>query len=156
MELDNALNRALPGGSITKPILIALGALLVGKMFGGGGKSAPEPELLPPGRSSAPATPVNDGSVLDGLGGMLDKLRKGGLQDTVDSWVGTGPNQPVPPGKLGPALGDTTISELARKAGVSEQELLEQLSKVLPQVVNTWTPQGRLPSPGEFKSIFGR
>ena len=96
MELDNALNRALPGGSITKPILIALGALLVGKMFGGGGKSAPEPELLPPGRSSAPATPVNDGSVLDGLGGMLDKLRKGGLQDTVDSWVGTGPNQPVP------------------------------------------------------------
>lgn len=155
MDLDSALGRAVPGGNLTKPILIALGALLVGKMFGGSKKSEPEPELLPPGRAPSPTT-ANEGSILDNLGGVLDKLRKGGQGDVVDSWISNQPNKPLPPSQLGPALGDTTIRDLARQAGVSEQDLMDQLSKILPQVVNHWTPQGRLPSQGEFKSIFGR
>ena len=32
-----------------------------------------------------------------GLDGLLGKLRAGGLGDAVDSWVSTGPNQPVDP-----------------------------------------------------------
>ncbi|MGL4496756.1 MAG: YidB family protein [Beijerinckiaceae bacterium] len=157
MDLDKALKNAIPGGNLTKPILIALGTLLVGKMLGGGSKAAPEPEVLPPttpGRAPANAG-IDDGGVLGGLGGLLDKLRTGGAAEQVDSWVGTGQNKPLPPKQLGNAIGQTTISELAKKAGISEQELLDQLSQVLPQVVDKWTPQGRLPSRTEFGGIFG-
>ena len=33
-----------------------------------------------------------------GIDGLIDKLRAGGLGGAVDSWVSTGPNQPVAPG----------------------------------------------------------
>jgi uncharacterized protein YidB (DUF937 family) len=46
---------------------------------------------------------------------------------------------------LGKALGDQTVKELAAKAGVSEEELLKQLSTALPGVVDKLTPNGNLP-----------
>ena len=60
------------------------------------------------------------------------------------------------PGQLGSALGQTTVSELARQAGMSEQELLAQLSRVLPGVVDKLTPDGRVPAPSEIATHFGR
>lgn len=149
---------AVPGGNIAKPIMIALGALLVSRMFAG--KS--EPETTPP----APAEPAQraplppqqggeaDGGLLGGLGGLLEKLRSGGLADAADSWVGTGQNKPVQPGQLGSAIGQQTISELARKAGVSEQELLDQLARVLPGLVDKMTPDGRVPDVRQVASLF--
>ncbi len=105
---------AVPGGNIAKPIMIALGALLVSKMLAG--KSEPDqaslnPQPLPPA-GTPDATP--DGGLLGGLGGLLDKLKNGGLADAADSWVGTGQNKPVQPGQLGSALGQQTISDLAK------------------------------------------
>ena len=35
-----------------------------------------------------------------GLSGIVDQLKQKGLGDTVKSWVGTGPNQPVAPDQL--------------------------------------------------------
>lgn len=148
---------AVPGGNIAKPIMIALGALLVSKMLAG--KSEPEqptlnPQPLPPGTNTADATP--DGGLLGGLGGLLDKLKNGGLGEAADSWVGTGQNKPVPPGQLGSALGQQTISDLARRAGMSEQELLQQLSQVLPGVVDKMTPNGQVPDLRQIASMFGQ
>jgi hypothetical protein len=49
-------------------------------------------------------------------------------------WPRSQPTDPAwHPGSL---LGQTTVSELARHAGMSEQELLAQLSRVLPDVVD--------------------
>jgi uncharacterized protein YidB (DUF937 family) len=50
-----------------------------------------------------------------GLGGLLDKLQKGGLGDVANSWIGTGQNQPVTPKQLGPALGPDIIKTLAQR-----------------------------------------
>jgi uncharacterized protein YidB (DUF937 family) len=147
---------AVPGGNIAKPIMIALGALLVSKMLAG--KSEPDqaslnPQPLPPvGTPDATA----DGGLLGGLGGLLDKLKNGGLADAADSWVGTGQNKPVQPGQLGSALGQQTISDLAKRAGMSEQELLQQLSQVLPGVVDKMTPNGQLPNLSQIASMFGQ
>jgi uncharacterized protein YidB (DUF937 family) len=52
-------------------------------------------------------------------------------------------------------LGKTTVTELAAKAGVSERELLDMLSKSLPGLVDHLTPQGRVPSQDEI-SRYGR
>lgn len=130
---------AVPGGKIGKPLMIALGALLVSKMLGGRrDQSDPaNPQTQTPGSE--------DGGLLGGLDGLLEKLKTAGQGDKADSWVGTGENKPIQPNNLGKALGDQTVKELAAKAGVSEEELLKQLSTALPGVVDKLTPNGNLP-----------
>lgn len=136
---NDAVNKAVPGG-LAKPIMIALGALLLKKMFT---RDAPEAAPAPapiPGPQDA-----GDGGLFGGLGDLVAKMQRAGQGQTVDSWIGTGANRPIEPGQLGSALGQTTISDLARQAGINEQELLEQLARVLPGVVDKLTPTGRLP-----------
>ncbi len=139
---------AVPGGNISKPLMIALGALLVGKMFAGGSAAAKKPETV--------EEPAQDGGLLGGLGGLLDKLTNAGHSETVDSWVKPGQNKSIDPGHLESAVGSKTIDDLARQAGVSEQELLEQLSKVLPGVIDKLTPDGKVPSQQQIASLIGQ
>ena len=98
----------------------------------------------------------SDGGLLDGLGDLLDNLSKTGQRETVDSWVKPGENKPIEPGNLGKAIGDTTLGDIARKTGMSQEELLEQLSKVLPGVVDKLTPDGKVPSNREVADNFPR
>src|SRR5262245_8045597 len=140
---EDVIRSAVPGG-IGKPLMLALLALLAsGALFGGGGKG---------GSAAKDAQPTSDegGGLLGGLGGLLDKLQKGGLSDVVNSWVGHGQNQPVTPGQLGPALGNDIIKTLAQRAGLSEEELIRQLSQALPGLVDKLTPHGRLPTLAEL------
>jgi uncharacterized protein YidB (DUF937 family) len=68
--------------------------------------------------------------------------------------VQPGQNKPIAPGSLESALGSQTISDLARQAGINEQELLKQLSTVLPGVVDKLTPRGQVPSQDQITSLF--
>ena len=143
---DNAVNDAVPGGNLAKPIMIALGALLRKKMMTH--DPAPEPQAASP---SAPSLPGgSDGGLMGGLGDLLNKFQKAGHGSTVDSWIGSGQNQPIQPGQVGSALGQTTISDLAKQAGVSEQDLLNGLAQALPGVIDKLTPNGRLPTAAEL------
>jgi uncharacterized protein YidB (DUF937 family) len=84
------------------------------------------------------------------LGGLLDKLQKGGLGNAANSWVGSGQNQPVAPGQLGSALGPDVIKTLAQRSGLSEDEITKQLSQILPGAVDKLTPNGRIPTLAEL------
>jgi uncharacterized protein YidB (DUF937 family) len=143
--LDDAFAKAVPGGNIAKPLMIAAGLLLATKMFGGSKPAAQAP---------APAEEDEAGGLLGGLGGLLDKFKSAGHGDVADSWVGSGQNQPLQPAQLENAVGKTTITDLARQAGVSEQELLSQLSMVLPDLVDKLTPNGRMPTPQEIRGGY--
>jgi uncharacterized protein YidB (DUF937 family) len=164
------LDDAVPGGSITKPLLVALGVLLAGKMFtkaGGNPEDGAAPESgkapdqrspqadTPMGRDAQPGAPRQqtpdsqadgNGGIVGGLEDLLDRLKKTGLGEAADSWVKPGENKPIEPGELGKAVGRTTLSEISRQTGVSEEELLKQLSKVLPGMVDKLTPNGAVPS----------
>ncbi len=145
---DDAMKNAVPGGNLAAPIAVAVGALLLGKFFGG--SSAPAPAPAP----SAPAPlPTNApaGSVVGGLGDLIGKLTAGGAGSQVNSWVGPGANQPIQPGQLGSALGQNTLNELSQRTGMSQQELLNQLATVLPQLINNLTPNGRVPTLADFE-----
>jgi uncharacterized protein YidB (DUF937 family) len=83
--------------------------------------------------------------VVGGLGGMLSGLRGHGLESKVDSWVKPGPNQAVSPRELESAFEPGELDDIARRTGVDRGQLLDALSKVLPQMVDRMTPQGRLP-----------
>ena len=141
---------AVPGGNIAKPLMIALGALLVGKMLSGG-SSAPQ-QQQPTQAPSGGAAP--DGGLLGGLGGLLDRLKEAGHGQTADSWVGNGQNQSIDANDLGRALGPQIIREIAQRTGMDEHELLKQLSAALPGVVDKLTPNGQVPAHHQVASAF--
>ena len=132
--------------NLTKPLILGLGALLVSKMLSRG--SATDPSSVPQG--SGTGAPSPDGGLLGGLGGLLEKLQTAGHGETAKSWVGPGQNQPIEPAQLRSALGQKTLSDVARHSGISEQELLSQLSQNLPEFVDKLTPHGRVPGPQEI------
>src|SRR5271170_124214 len=117
-SLNDAMKGAVPGGNLAAPIAVAAGALLLGHLFGG--KSAAPAAPAVPGAPTASA----GGGLLGGLTDLVAKFQGAGQGDVVNSWVGSGANQPIQPGPLGSALGQQTISALAQKAGMSEQDLL--------------------------------
>ena len=156
---DNAANQAVPGGGIAKPLMIAAAILLAGRMFGHSSTpastpAAPQPAAPAPRGGGAMPADV-DGGLLGGLGNLVEKFRNGGHADVINSWIGAGQNQPIAPSQLSSTLGQQTISDIAAKAGMSEQELIQQLSHALPGLVDKLTPQGRLPTQAEINH-FGR
>ncbi|TPK95592.1 DUF937 domain-containing protein [Mesorhizobium sp. B2-4-12] len=144
-------DNAVPGGNITKPLMIALGALLVGKMLSG--RSADQPDQQTQAPAPTEANP-GDGGLLGGLGGLLGKLRDAGHGNVADSWVGTGQNQSINANDLGAALGPQVIHEIAQRTGMDEQELLKQLSTALPGIVDRLTPNGQVPQQHQVASAF--
>src|SRR5215212_5751971 len=84
------------------------------------------------------------GSVLSGgLGDLLKQFQQNGQGDVANSWVGKGPNKAIAPGDLASALGADQLDQLSSQSGLSRDELLQGLSKYLPQVVDHLTPEGR-------------
>jgi uncharacterized protein YidB (DUF937 family) len=133
---------AVPGGKIGKPLMIALGALLVSKWLGSKSQAGADPQQTgTPGAQPG----AQDGGLLGGLDGLLEKLKTAGHGEKADSWVGTGENKPIQPDELGKAIGSQTLKDIAAKAGVSEEELLKQLSAALPGLVDKLTPNGSIP-----------
>src|SRR6516164_4913908 len=146
---EDVIQKAVPGG-IGKPLMLALLALLAsGALFGGGSKEGSATATKGP--QAAPDQGA--GGLLGGLGGLVDKLQKGGLGNLVNSWVGPGQNQPVSPNQIGPALGPDIIKTLAQRSGLPEEELTRQLSQVLPGLVDKLTPNGRLPTLAELSQL---
>ena len=86
---------------------------------------------------------------LGGLAGLAEQFQRGGLGDVMNSWIGTGENQPISPGDLASALGADQIDSIARQSGMSRDDLLQGLSQYLPDVVDQLTPDGRLPDENE-------
>ena len=81
-----------------------------------------------------------------GLAGLIDTLGKGGLDDVAQSWISTGGNKAVEPAKLGAALGDDKVNELAQRSGLSVEALLPLLAAALPAVIDALTPDGQVPT----------
>jgi len=90
------------------------------------------------------ATP--GGILSGGLGELVDRFKQSGQGDTAESWVGTGPNKPVTPTQLEQAIGPGILDSLSKQTGLSRNELLARLSRELPDAVDKYTPQGRLPT----------
>lgn len=86
------------------------------------------------------------GSSGGGLADILARFQNAGYGDQVDSWVGTGQNKPLPPDSLERVFGRDGLAEIARRAGVSEQDASRGLSQLMPEVVDRVTPNGQVPA----------
>jgi uncharacterized protein YidB (DUF937 family) len=158
--LDNVFgsgsSSAVPGGNVTKPLMIALLALLASRYMSGGTKEAPAPARPDTAPTSPDSIPdLSPGTVVGGLGGLLKQFQQKGLGGVADSWIKTGPNDAVAPGQISDALGPDVIDTLSQRTGLSKDQVLQMLSQVLPNVVDRLTPQGRLPSQQELARLMG-
>lgn len=88
-----------------------------------------------------------------GVQGLISMLQQHGLGGAVQSWVGTGANQPVSGDQLGQALQNggmgSLVQEAASKLGVDPSVVLNGLSQVLPHAVDHLTPDGQAPAAGQ-------
>ncbi len=80
-----------------------------------------------------------------GLGGLVQQFEKAGLGNMIQQWIATGPNPPISPAQLQQVLGSGQLQGLASKLGLSPDVLTQQLSQVLPHLVDGMTPNGQLP-----------
>ena len=85
------------------------------------------------------------------MNARLPHIERAGLADWLpfgaeaDSWVGTGQNRALPPDAMDRVFGRDGIAEIARRAGVSEQDASRGLAALMPEVVDRVTPEGRVP-----------
>jgi uncharacterized protein YidB (DUF937 family) len=143
--LDNVLGSAVPGGDLAKPLGIALVALLAARATGSLGSSAGPPPGTTPGEPNQP-----QGGLLGGLNALLQRFQQSGHGDIINSWIGPGQNQPIAPDQLHQALGPETVNNLSRQTGLPQDDLVSELSRILPGVIDKLTPNGRVPDHAEM------
>jgi uncharacterized protein YidB (DUF937 family) len=114
-----------------------------------------------PGAPGQPPQQGSFGELLENVRGGVDALLGGGLSDLVDrfkqngqgevadSWVRQGPNQQVTPQQLEQAIGPDVLATLSQQTGLSREELLSRLTRHLPDAVDKYTPDGRIPAAAE-------
>ena len=154
--LDDVLGSALPGGGLAKPLVIGLAALLgakavgggLGNLLGGTGPAGQIPPAAPPALPTSPGQP--QGALFGGLSGLLQNFQQSGHGEVMNSWIGPGQNQPIAPDQLHQALGPDAVNNLSRLTGLPADQLVSELSRVLPGVVDKLTPQGRIPTQAEM------
>jgi uncharacterized protein YidB (DUF937 family) len=89
-----------------------------------------------------------------GLQGLVQQFEQNGLGNVVQSWIGTGPNQPINAAQIQQVLGNTQLGQLAQNCGVTPQEAASMLSSVLPALVDRLTPSGQMPPVGGSASFL--
>lgn len=86
------------------------------------------------------------GFLSGGLGELVERFKQSGQAETVNSWIGTGPNTQVAPSHVEQAIGSDVLDTLSKQTGLSREEILARLSRELPHAVDKYTPDGRLPA----------
>ena len=89
---------------------------------------------------------ANPNSIVnEGIGGLVDHFKENGHGQTAESWVKDGPNQPIAPDQLEKAVGPEVLDTLVKQTGLTREELLARLSRTLPEAVDKYTPEGKIP-----------
>jgi uncharacterized protein YidB (DUF937 family) len=146
------------------PSLVALLGLLavagyqnrekIGELLGGAGRTGdgldrdnPQPGLgRILGNLGGLLGDAGRGGVLTGgLGELLKRFKQNGQGETAESWIRTGPNRPITADQLEQTLGPEILQTLVEQTGLSRQEVLARLARTLPDAVDRYTPDGKLP-----------
>lgn len=122
---------------------------------GGPGLNAQPAQQSAPGGLGGLLGGLGAGTMLSGgIGELIERFKRNGQSQAADSWVSTGPNQPLAPDQLEQALGPDVLSSLSQHTGLSRDELLSRLTRELPDAVDQFTPQGRLPTEAEAARLL--
>ena len=91
-----------------------------------------------------------------GLNKILSGLQARGSSEKSDSWIGTGPNEPLSASEVEEVISEEELDRLAEQVGASREETASAIADVLPQLVDKVSPDGQLPEQGDLDQIFDR
>ena len=78
-----------------------------------------------------------------GIQGLLAKFQQSGLDDILQSWLGTGETKSISPAQVEDGFGKQELQQAAQQAGVKDEaEASDLLSQFLPQIVDKLSPNG--------------
>lgn len=89
----------------------------------------------------------------DDLGGLKSRFEASGLGQKIQSWIGTGDNEPISREEIKQGLGQDEIDRIAQKKGITPDEAADKLSRELPRAIDEATPNGQIPSPAELHRV---
>ncbi len=85
-----------------------------------------------------------------GLQGLVQTFQQGGLGEIVNSWVSQGQNLPISAEQIQSVLGGSSLSSIASQLGVSQEQASGSLASMLPQLIDSLTPNGNVPQNGDL------
>jgi uncharacterized protein YidB (DUF937 family) len=91
-----------------------------------------------------------------GLGAVLQRFQQHGYAPQANSWMSTGPNEPIAPEAVGQVVGMDELSRLSQQLGVSDQEVAQGFAQIMPEMVDHLTPGGELPPDADDRLDQGR
>ena len=126
----------------------------IAEMLRGASSSNPGTGPAAPGPLGGLLGSVGSGGVGGLLGGglaeLVDRFKQAGQSEVAESWISKRPNQSIAPHQLEQAIPPDVLQTLSKQTGLLREELLSRLSRNLPDAVDRYTPEGRLPAPTEF------
>ena len=87
-----------------------------------------------------------------GLLGLIQSFQQGGLGDIVNSWVSNGQNLPISAEQIQSVLGGSSLGNIASQLGMNSEEASGSLASMLPQLIDSLTPNGEVPQGGDLMS----
>jgi uncharacterized protein YidB (DUF937 family) len=84
-----------------------------------------------------------------GVQGLMAKLTSNGQEGEVQSWVGKGENKPVSGAQVKEALDTDSLNKMAKEAGTTPDKVSDDVAKILPEMVDKATPEGKVPPQGD-------
>ena len=87
-------------------------------------------------------------SELGGLNGLTEKFNQAGLGNVISSWIGKGQNMPISADQIASVLGSGTLGNIASQLGMDTAQASQQLSNILPGLIDHLTPSGTAPEGG--------
>ena len=85
-----------------------------------------------------------------GLQGLIESFQQGGLGEIVNSWVASGQNLPISAEQLQSVLGGSALQDIAANLGLSQAQATGGLAEMLPQLIDSMTPNGQVPQGGDM------
>ena len=86
---------------------------------------------------------LTSGEGLD-LGGIMEKMKAGGMGDQLESFLGDGENQEISADQVKSVFGEEGVSSVANKLGVDTDTAASQLKDVLPSLLDKASSGGNL------------
>jgi uncharacterized protein YidB (DUF937 family) len=115
----------------------------LGDALGGDGKSGGLGGIL---------SGLGAGGLAGGLGDLLESFKGSGQSEVANSWIDTTvATQGLRPDQVEKAIGAENLDELVRRTGLTREDLLQRLSKSIPETIDRVTPNGEMPTEDQLR-----
>ena len=90
-----------------------------------------------------------------GLQGIAATLNNKGMGPQVQSWIGSGQNQPISGSDIQRVVDPAKLQQMAQQQGMSTDEFSNHVAQALPDMVDQATPEGMVPKQsGNLKNLL--